>query len=102
MLGHCDGCGVTVSHCVARSIISSSPTARCHSDTLLGVMRVPRKHFEEDNDDFSEWNGTEYNLTVPGGRGRGHNPLGKIHFLFQHQELSVVHMLALLSYKDRH
>lgn len=43
-----------------------------------GIMRVPRKHFEKDNDDCSEWNGTEYNLTVPGGGGRGHNPLGKI------------------------
>lgn len=42
------------------------------------IMRVPRKHFEEDNDDCSESNGTEYNLTVLGGGGRGLNPLGKI------------------------
>lgn len=41
------------------------------------IMRVPRKHFEEDNDDCSECNGTEYNLTVPGGRGRGAQSTGE-------------------------
>lgn len=71
VLGHCDGCrGVTVSHCEARYIISSSPPPGVSVIVCWGIMRVPRTHFEEDNDDCSEWNGIEYNLTVPGGAGR--------------------------------